>query len=175
LFSPFILFNAGRVSLITNSYYQNREDTKLDKELEAALEIAETYAQSKCSYSKPILVEDQYPASQDRLISRNYQLFRPIEITHSWDNGPAAPPAGEEESWGRWVAGMRHTATETRGPFYDMTEMQNMWDSILPSIYRNGLAPAQSNGLKIGLIGLYTRSMPWMAICSTVIALKSCA
>ena len=29
---------------------------------------------------------------------------------------------------------MRYTATEARGPFYDTTETQSMWDSILPNI-----------------------------------------
>ena len=91
-----MFFQADGVSLVTDTYNQNREDAKLDKELEAAVEIAKTYAQSECEYIKTILVEEQYPASQDRLVSlvsREYQLFRPIEITHSWYSGDAAPPA----------------------------------------------------------------------------------
>jgi hypothetical protein len=100
-----MFFQADGVSLVTDAYNQNREDAKLDKELEAAVEIAKTYAQSECEYIKTILVEEQYPASQDRLVSlvsREYQLFRPIEITHSWDSSGDAPPAVQEPSLGRW-------------------------------------------------------------------------
>lgn len=156
-----IFFSLDGVSLITDSYNQNRENAKLDKEVEAAVEKAKTYAHSECEYIKTILVEDQYrdssmsntvvsavTASQDRLVSlvsREYQLFKPIEITHSWDNGDADPPAGQEASWGRWGVLMRYTATEARGPFYDMTETQSMWDSILPNIIHDTLqlSPAQ--------------------------------
>ena len=143
-----IFFQTDGVSLVTDAINQNREDAKLDKELEAAVEIVRTYAQNECEYIKTILVEDQYPVSQDRLVSlvsRAYQLFKPIEITHSWDNGDAAPPAGQEASWGRWGVLMRYTATDARGPFYDMTETQSMWDSILPNIIHDTLhlSPAQ--------------------------------
>ena len=41
---------------------------------------------------------------------------------------------------------MRYTATEARGPFYDVTETQSMWDSILPNITHDtyqGPSPSQ--------------------------------